>query len=75
MDCGHESRCGHRGVGGVSLKLWIEGELLDVWLDDTGIHFGHASGTRTEGHLPWRVAIGMSLVPPGLRPSDTASAA
>ncbi len=74
MDCSDE-RCGHRGPGGVSLKLWIDQELIDVWLDDTGIHFRHPSGTQTEGHLPWSVAISTSLLPQALRRVDNANAA
>ncbi len=75
MDCNDKQRCGHRGAGGVGLKLSIDGELLDVWLDDTGIHFRHPSGTRTEGHLPWSVAISTSLLPPSLRRVHDATAA
>ena len=75
MDCNDKQRCGHRGAGGVALKLSIDGELLNVWLDDTGIHFRHPSGTRTEGHLPWSVAISMSLLPPSLRRVRDATAA
>ncbi len=75
MDCSDKPRCGHRGPGGVSLKLWIDHELIDVWLDDTGIHFRHPSGTSTEGHLPWSVAISTSLLPQALRRVDNANAA
>ena len=39
-------------------------ETIRVWLDETGIHFRHSNGSRTEGHLPWSVAIAMSLLPP-----------
>jgi hypothetical protein len=55
---------------GVRLDLVIRGdkggeagETIRVWLDETGIHF-HSDGSRTEGHLPWSVAIAMSLLPP-----------
>ncbi len=75
MDCSDEHRCGHRGPGGVQLKLWIDDELIDVWLDDTGIHFRHPTGTRTEGHLPWSVAISTSLLPPSLRRMHDVTAA
>ncbi len=75
MDCSDKRRCGHRGPGGVSLKLWIDHELIDVWLDDTGIHFRHPSGTSTEGHLPWSVAISTSLLPQALRRVHNANAA
>ena len=75
MDCNDKRRCGHRGEGGVDLPLAIDGERLDVWLDDTGIHFRHPSGTRTEGHLPWSIAISTSLLPPSLRRVHDATAA
>jgi hypothetical protein len=39
-------------------------ETIRVWLDETGIHFRHAKGSRTEGHLPWSLALAMSLLPP-----------
>jgi hypothetical protein len=39
-------------------------ETIQVWFDETGIHFRHANGSRTEGHLPWSLAIAMSLLPP-----------
>jgi hypothetical protein len=54
---------------GVPLDLVIRdktgevGETIRVWLDETGIHF-RSEGSRTEGHLPWTVAIAMSLLPP-----------
>ena len=41
------------------------GETIRVWLDETGIHFV-SEGSRAEGHLPWTVAIAMSLLPPDL---------
>ncbi|HTO55183.1 MAG TPA: hypothetical protein VMR50_17500 [Myxococcota bacterium] len=44
-------------------KVGEAGEVIRVWLDETGIHF-HSEGSRTEGHLPWTVAIAMSLLPP-----------
>jgi hypothetical protein len=50
--------------GGVRFELVIDGETIGVWLDEAGIHFRHADGSRTEGHLPWLVAIAMSLLPP-----------
>ncbi len=49
MDCSDKRRCGHRGPGGVSLKLWIDHELIDVWLDDTGIHFRHPRWDTNRG--------------------------
>ena len=49
---------------GVPLELVIGGETIRVWLDETGIHFRHSDGSRTEGHLPWTLAIAMSLLPP-----------
>ena len=53
-------------IRGVALKLHIDGEMIDVWLDDRGIHFSHPVGTSTRGHLPWGIAIAMSLLPPEL---------
>ncbi len=55
---------------GVPLDLVIRsdkgtGETIRVWLDETGIHF-HSEGARAEGHLPWAVAIAMSLLPPDM---------
>ena len=55
-----------RGTRGVPLKLFIDEELIDVWLDETGIYFRHPHGSNTEGHLPWTTAIAMSLVPEDL---------
>lgn len=49
---------------GVPVDLVTGGETIRVWLDETGIHFQHANGSRTEGHLPWSLAIAMSLLPP-----------
>ena len=40
------------------------GETIRVWFDESGIHFRHSNGSRTEGHLPWSLAIAMSLLPP-----------
>ena len=48
----------------VQLELLVGRETIRVWLDDSGIHFRHTDGSRTEGHLPWSVAIAMSLIPP-----------
>ena len=60
-DCrGGDRRANSRGV---PLELVIGRETIRVWLDDAGIHFRHADGSPTEGHLPWSVAIAMSLIP------------
>ena len=60
-DCrGGDRRANSRGV---PLELVIGRETIHVWLDDAGIHFRHADGSPTEGHLPWSVAIAMSLIP------------
>lgn len=60
-DCrGADRRANPRGV---PLELVIGRETIRVWLDDAGIHFRHADGSPTEGHLPWSVAIAMSLIP------------
>jgi hypothetical protein len=60
---------------GVPLELVIGSETIRVWLDDAGIHFRHAEGSRAEGHLPWSVAIAMSLIPPDLPRIGTIEAA
>ena len=57
---------GEARIRGVSLKLHIDDEMIDVWLDDTGIHFSHPDGTATRGDLSWGIAIAMSLLPPQL---------
>ncbi len=57
---------GEARIAGLSLKLYIDGEMIDVWLDDTGIHFSQPDGTTTRGDLPWGIAIAMSLLPPQL---------
>ena len=65
----------HRAhIRGLALKLHIDGEMIDVWLDDTGIHFSQPDGTHTQGHLPWDIAIAMSLVPPHQPRMETAVA-
>lgn len=67
---------------GVPLDLVIRdesseaaGETIRVWLDETGIHFRHANGSRTEGHLPWSLALAMSLLPPDVPRVGTIEAA
>ena len=67
-------RSGAQG-GGVPLELVIDGETIGVWLDESGIHFRHAHGSRTEGQLPWLVAIAMSLIPPDVPRVGTIEAA
>lgn len=59
----------------VRLELLVGCETIRVWLDDSGIHFRHTDGSRTEGHLPWSVAIAMSLVPADLPRMGTIEAA
>jgi len=57
-----------RALGqGAVLELQIGRETVDIWFDDNGIHFRHAEGTKTEGLLPWDVALAMSLVPEEVR--------
>lgn len=67
---------------GVPLDLVIRetgseagGETIRVWFDETGIHFRHSKGSRTEGHLPWSLAIAMSLLPPDVPRVGTVEAA
>ena len=57
------------------VELVIGRETIRVWLDDAGIHFRHTDGSRTEGHLPWSVAIAMSLLPPDVPRMGTIEAA
>ena len=59
-----EMRAGaEHGFESLPLELRIGSEIVRIWLDDKGIHFRHPLGGRTEGVLPWDVAIAMSLVP------------
>ena len=72
-DCrGGDGRARKRGV---PLELVVGRETIRVWLDDAGIHFRHADGSSAEGHLPWTVAIAMSLIPPDLPRMGTIEAA
>jgi len=72
-DCRGRDR--HARERGLPLELVIGRETIRVWLDDAGIHFRHADGSTTEGHLPWSVAIAMSLIPPDLPRMGTIEAA
>ena len=71
-------------TSGVPLELVIRnesghsdagGETIRVWFDDAGIHFRHSNGSRTEGLLPWSVALAMSLLPPDVPRVGTIEAA
>ncbi len=79
--CEHREHRDHRGHEyggheyGVALELVVGRETIRVWLDDAGIHFRHAEGSRAEGHLLWSVAIAMSLIPPDLPRVGTIEAA
>ena len=57
----------------VPIELHIGSDRIDVWLDHSGIHFRQGDGRVTEGHLPWDVAIAMSLLPAELRPRAPAA--
>ncbi len=58
----------HPAAGeGVPLELQIGNERVGVWIDDRGIHFQSVRGL-SGGLLPWDVALGMALIPPGTRP-------
>jgi len=59
---------------GVPVELCIGMEIIDVWLDEHGIHFRQEGAHAIEGLLPWGVAIAMSLLPPGLPRMPTATA-
>jgi hypothetical protein len=50
----------------IELSLELAGESIRVRLDANGIHFRHANGSLTEGHLSWSHAIALSLLPPDL---------
>lgn len=55
----------------VPVELRIGSDRIDVWIDHRGIHFRQEDGRGTEGHLPWELAIALSLVPQeGRRPQD-----
>lgn len=77
MNRSGECRGGDRRASdrGVPLELVIGRETIRVWLDDAGIHFRHEDGSRTEGHLPWSVAIAMSLIPADMPRMGTIEAA
>ncbi len=64
-----------RSGAGASLELRIGQEVVDIWFDSQGIHFRHPRGKRTEGLLPWDVAMAMSLVPADRRPTLDTSVA
>ncbi|MFQ5515287.1 MAG: hypothetical protein ACE5FG_12750 [Myxococcota bacterium] len=46
-----------------TLELRVGRETVRIWFDSRGIHFRHPEGRRTEGVLPWDVALAMSLLP------------
>ena len=46
----------------VPIELRIGSDRIDVFIDQSGIHFRQEHGAA-RGHLPWDVAIAMSLVP------------
>jgi hypothetical protein len=49
-------------IADAPIELRIGAEVIDVWLDDDGIHF-RQEGTSAGSVLPWGIAIAMSLVP------------
>ena len=53
-------------ASGCSIELQIGQEVIEVWLDETGIHFSQAGAANPGGTLPWGEAIAMSLIPPHL---------
>jgi hypothetical protein len=59
---------------GVPVELCIGREIIDVWLDEQGIHFRQEGAQAPEGVLPWGLAIALSLLPPGLPRMPTATA-
>ena len=52
----------------VPVELHLGSQQVDVWIDHEGIHFRQGDENPTVGHLPWELAIAMSLVPPEWRP-------
>lgn len=61
-----------RALGkGALMELRIGHETVSIWFDENGIHFRQAEGGRTEGVLPWDVAMAMSLIPEKLRRPPT----
>jgi hypothetical protein len=57
-----------------SFELLIGHEVVSIWFDARGIHFQHPKGGRTEGVLPWDIAMAMSLVPESRRRFNTPAA-
>ncbi len=55
---------------GIPVQLRIENETIQVWLDHSGIHFLPVGQGIARGHLPWEVAIAMSLIPRDLQRSS-----
>ena len=62
------------GRAGVPVELCIGREIIDVWLDENGIHFRQEGAHAPEGVLPWGIAIAMSLLPPDLPRMPTVTA-
>jgi hypothetical protein len=50
-----------------ALELAVGDEVIAVRIDRFGLHFRHRAGSSTEGHLPWDVALALSLLPDSLR--------
>ncbi len=58
----------------VPIELRIGSDRIDVFIDQSGIHFQQKHSV-TRGHLPWDVAIAMSLLPEGVRRAGSSSRA
>jgi hypothetical protein len=57
-----------------ALELAVGNEVIEVRVDRSGIRFRHPRAGSVEGHLPWDVALALSLLPETLRrASRTAS--
>lgn len=50
-----------------ALELTVGNEVIEVRVDQSGIRFRHPAPGSVEGHLPWEVAIALSLLPEPLR--------
>jgi hypothetical protein len=54
-------------VDDAALELAVGDEVIEVRVDRSGIRFRHPCPGSVEGHLPWDVALALSLLPEPLR--------
>jgi hypothetical protein len=55
------------GDASTVLELQVGDEIIEVRLDDAGIHFCHPWGDASEGYLTWDAALAMSFLPESYR--------